>query len=552
MTVPEILPARRLAPGETVSWDDSANTVVVGLGAAGACAAIEAAERGADVLVLDRLVGGGDTSFSGGAVYAGGGTDAQKAAGFDDPVDNMYAYLRLEVDGAVDDTTLRRFCEGSLDDVRWLEGHGVRFGTEFWPDKTPFPPNGYYLFYSGSEATAPFNEAATPAPRAHKTDAPGMGAGSVFFAALADAAAGAGVRLRPQTTVRRLVLDPAGRVVGVEAATFGSGGAAARAAKVHRALAKLAINIPATVSVGPHLPALYGTLRALERRFAKKTVLIEARRGVVLATGGYQHNPTLLAEHAPYAKSLMAIGFDASGSAVRLGMSIGADTGYLDNVGVFKMFVPPLAFGRGMLVDATGERFTNEMYYSGRVGRAMRERPPGKVHLIIDSALAAEARAELPKLQLFSSAPARMSLARAVKADTLDELAGKLGIPADALHRSVDEVAATAGGATDRFGTSVAASAVPRTPPFLALDMSLDSKPIPATMFTIGGLRVDGGTGAVLAGGEPVPGLYAAGRAAVGLCSNSYVSGLSLADCIFSGRRAGASTAAVQPTQERS
>jgi 3-oxo-5alpha-steroid 4-dehydrogenase len=41
-----------------------------------------------------------------------------------------------------------------------------------------------------------------------------------------------------------------------------------------------------------------------------------------------------------------------------------------------------------------------------------------------------------------------------------------------------------------------------------------------------------------------VPGLYAAGRTAVGLCSHSYVSGLSLADCVFSGRRAGRRAAA--------
>ena len=39
--------------------------------------------------------------------------------------------------------------------------------------------------------------------------------------------------------------------------------------------------------------------------------------------------------------------------------------------------------------------------------------------------------------------------------------------------------------------------------------------------------------------GSPVDGLYAAGRSAAGLCSRSYVSGLSLADCVFSGRRAG-------------
>ncbi|HEX9064311.1 MAG TPA: hypothetical protein VF843_04340, partial [Streptosporangiaceae bacterium] len=44
--------------------------------------------------------------------------------------------------------------------------------------------------------------------------------------------------------------------------------------------------------------------------------------------------------------------------------------------------------------------------------------------------------------------------------------------------------------------------------------------------------------------GSMVDGLYAAGRSAVGLCSRSYVSGLSLADCVFSGRRAGRHAAA--------
>jgi len=60
----------------------------------------------------------------------------------------------------------------------------------------------------------------------------------------------------------------------------------------------------------------------------------------------------------------------------------------------------------------------------------------------------------------------------------------------------------------------------------------------------VGGLLVDEESGAVksLAGGT-VPGLYAAGRNAVGICSNLYVSGLSFADCIYSGRRAAAAIA---------
>ena len=47
----------------TVSrWDQEADVVVVGFGAAGACAALGARERGADVLVLERASGGGGTS----------------------------------------------------------------------------------------------------------------------------------------------------------------------------------------------------------------------------------------------------------------------------------------------------------------------------------------------------------------------------------------------------------------------------------------------------------------------------------------------------------
>lgn len=55
-------------------WDVAADVVVIGFGAAASAAAIEAAEAGADVLVLDRFGGGGATALSGGIVYAGGGT----------------------------------------------------------------------------------------------------------------------------------------------------------------------------------------------------------------------------------------------------------------------------------------------------------------------------------------------------------------------------------------------------------------------------------------------------------------------------------------------
>ena len=62
----------------------------------------------------------------------------------------------------------------------------------------------------------------------------------------------------------------------------------------------------------------------------------------------------------------------------------------------------------------------------------------------------------------------------------------------------------------------------------------------PLPCLTLGGLKVNEDTGEVFNQlNEEIPGLYAAGRTAIGICSNIYVSGLSVADCIFSGRRIG-------------
>jgi len=75
---------------------------------------------------------------------------------------------------------------------------------------------------------------------------------------------------------------------------------------------------------------------------------------------------------------------------------------------------------------------------------------------------------------------------------------------------------------------------------FIAMDISIDAKIAPLPTLTLGGLVVDEENGSVIGtDGKSIKGLYAAGRSAVGICSNIYISGLSVADCIFSGRRIG-------------
>ncbi|GAA3165370.1 hypothetical protein GCM10020255_050600 [Rhodococcus baikonurensis] len=61
-----------------MTWDTSVDVLVVGFGVAGASAALEAVAAGSSVLAIDRALGGGASTISGGIYYAGGGTVIQR------------------------------------------------------------------------------------------------------------------------------------------------------------------------------------------------------------------------------------------------------------------------------------------------------------------------------------------------------------------------------------------------------------------------------------------------------------------------------------------
>jgi hypothetical protein len=101
---------------------------------------------------------------------------------------------------------------------------------------------------------------------------------------------------------------------------------------------------------------------------------------------------------------------------------------------------------------------------------------------------------------------------------------------------------AAAGRIQDSLGGMAPALQALNMPPYVAVNISTDNPTFPCPAITLGGLRVNESNGLVINQAEQaIPGLYAAGRAAVGIASNGYVSGLSLADCLWSGRRAGQS-----------
>ena len=97
-------------------WDWEADVVIVGMGGAGAAAAIEAGRTGAQVIVLERKpVGGGSTVLCGGLVYMGGGTPLQKATDFEDSTENMYNYMLAAAGEGADPEMIRIYCDKSLE-----------------------------------------------------------------------------------------------------------------------------------------------------------------------------------------------------------------------------------------------------------------------------------------------------------------------------------------------------------------------------------------------------------------------------------------------------
>src|SRR5262249_31872174 len=108
MAAKEAARSGALAAREVAHWDAEADVGVVGLGAAGACAAIEAARAGARVRVLERAGGGGGTTaVSDGMMYFGGGTALQRACGFEDSVEEMFKYLVASCGPEPDEARIR-------------------------------------------------------------------------------------------------------------------------------------------------------------------------------------------------------------------------------------------------------------------------------------------------------------------------------------------------------------------------------------------------------------------------------------------------------------
>ncbi len=467
---------------DVTAWADEADVLVVGLGAAGASAAIEARLAGADVLVLERASGGGGASaIAGGHLYLGGGTPVQTACGFEDSADEMYNYL-MALTPDPEPAKIRAYCDDSVAHFAWLEARGVPFERSYFPEKAPIQDTTQCLIWTGNEKVWPYRERAKPAPRGHKVAMAGIEAGSLLMKVLIGAATGTGVRVRCDTRAVALIVDDTGRVVGARFRHFGE----------------------------------HGDVRA--------------RRGVVLAAGGYIMNEEMFdTQLAWMPRDLIKHGTgNDDGSGILLGASAGGEPRGLDRAFLTSPFYPPADMLKGILVNALGRRFVAEDSYHGRTAGFLVDQPDGIGYLILDS-------------EIFGYPPYKFFEQALIDGfETIEEMEPRLGLPAGSLVATVAEYNRHARNGEDPEFHKYRDWLKPLdAPPYAAFDLSVGRAKFAG--FSLGGLRTSVDSEVQDAAGRPIPGLYAAGACAWNLAQDtrSYSSGTCLGESTYFGRRAG-------------
>jgi len=256
---------------------------------------------------------------------------------------------------------------------------------------------------------------------------------------------------------------------------------------------------------------------------------------LVLACNGYGGNPELVRRHIPEMAGALYFGHPGNqGDAVLWGEALGARLGSLSGYQGHGSVATPhnvlitwaaITEG-GFQVNRQGERFHNEsLGYSEAAAEVLRQ--PGGIALdIFDARIAGIAR----QFEDFRSAEKRGAL---ITAQRLDELASRIGVPAEALKNEANVELGT----PDRFGRVFQKKL---EPPFCAIKVT------GALFHTQGGLAIDTRARVLRSNGRPLENLFATGGAAVGVSgsqASGYLSGNGLLIATVLGRIAGTSAA---------
>ncbi|MFI6505086.1 3-oxosteroid 1-dehydrogenase [Nonomuraea typhae] len=516
------------------------DVVVIGAGAAGMVAALTAAKRGLSTLVVEKAAKfGGSAARSGAGIWVPG-NETILAAGVPDTPAKAAAYLSAVVSPsgvpaakqaaflAAGPAMISFVVRHSPLRFRWMEGY-----SDYYPELPGGMPGGRSIepdLFDGNllgPELANLNPAYIPVP-----------AGEVIFSAdykwlnlaLVNAK-GAAVALEGAARWA------AAKARGVEPLTMGQALAGALRAGLAQAGVPVWLNTPLTdlrVEAGRVTGAL------VSRNGAQ--TLLRARRGVILASGGFEHDGAMRTQYQEQPIGTdWTVGADSNtGDGHRAGLQVGAAVEFMDDAwwgpsipvpGEPYFCLAERTLPGSLIVNQAGRRFVNEAAPYSDVVHVMYAQDAIPAWLVIDQ--------NYRNRYLFKDIPPTLDFpgswyaaGAVVKSWTWNGLAAKMGVPASAFTSTLLRFNTFAFNGRDldfRRGDSVYdhyftdPAVAPNSclaplllPPFYAL------KIVPGDLGTKGGLATDVHARVLSTSGAVIPGLYAAGNASSPLMGRSY------------------------------
>lgn len=454
-----------------------ADVVIVGGGGAGLAAAVSAAERKLRVILLEKEAAfGGNTAVSTG-LFSAVDPVRQKKQGIEDS-EELYVQQMLQSGrGKSDPKLVRTLAHEAPSTLRWLESMGLRFSDEL-------------IESYGSHWV-----------RDHRPlSANGLG----YIRVLVTKAMQLGVDLRTNSPVTTLLTDENGAVTGV------------------RVLRK-------TTSAN-------GKERERDTGF----VDVLARYGVILASGGFGANPDMVARYAPKLADLTTDNAPGNtGEMIVEAARVGATLRDMSEI----QCLPGCPQGRThrvrlhtdvsrfIMVNHDGRRFVREDGRRDDLRDAVLALPERFAYSIVDNR-----GLESHNILVQKETVIGVETGDAFRADSLDELAWKIDVPAGALIESVETYNRAVVSKHDPFGRDpMNLIHEIRTPPFWACLAGM------TVHTTMGGIAIDEHARVLGASGIPIQKLFAAGETTGGVHGANRLGAHGLPDALTFGRIAGQS-----------
>ncbi|WP_406458882.1 3-oxosteroid 1-dehydrogenase [Streptomyces sp. NBC_01622] len=519
------------------------DVVVIGSGAAGMTAALTAAKQGLSCVVVEKA-----PTFGGSAARSGAGiwipnNPVILAAGVPDTPAKAAAYLAAVVGADVPADRQQSFLAhgpamisfvmaNSPLRFRWMEGY-----SDYYPELPGGLPNGRSIEPDQLDGNILGTELAHLNPPYLAVPA-----GMVVFSADYKWLDLAAVNVKGAAVATEcLARGTQAALLGQKPLTMGQSLAAGLRAGLQSAQVPVWLNTPLT-----DLYLESGAVTGAVVTRNGTAGLVRARRGVVVGSGGFEHNAAMRAQYQrqPIGTDWTVGAKENTGDGIQAGQRVGASLALMDDAWWGPTIPLPAdpyfclaerTLPGGLLINQAGSRFVNEAAPYSDVVHTMYDRnaaaPDIPAWLIVDQNYRNRYlfRDVLPT---FAFPDDWYSSGAAYKAWTWDALASSIGVPAAALRSTVTRFNSLAASGKDTdFGRGDSAydhyytdpAILPNAclaplwlPPYYALRI------VPGDLGTKGGMRTDARARVLRADGSVIPGLYAAGNASAAVMGHSY------------------------------